>query len=165
MECCNPRSADSAPSTRSAPTCSNSRNDRQPHAKLSSPRPGARCRSTPGRPCLRTETSETSQKTCENFPYAFKGGTRRRAARPGAPGVRPLRPDPPRQPDRAQETSTIRTTRRSQQTGKRLPGSICPVRTRSTKSPAFRPSGLDTQNGHTEGPRHPRCRWYVTKIT
>ena len=38
MARCHPRNADSAPSTRSAPTCSNSRNDRQPHARLSSRR-------------------------------------------------------------------------------------------------------------------------------
>ena len=110
MARCHPRSADSAPSTRSAPTCSNSRNDRQPHAKLSNPRPGARYRSTAGRPCLRTENSETGEKclaarsgekTCENFPYTFKGGTlrapprprpaRRRAASPGRPTYRPDR--------------------------------------------------------------------------
>ena len=44
MARCHPRNAGSAPSTPSAPTCSNSRNDQQPHVRLSSPRPRARHR-------------------------------------------------------------------------------------------------------------------------
>jgi hypothetical protein len=44
MASCHQKNADSAPSTRSAHTCSNSRNDRLPHVRLGSQHPRARNR-------------------------------------------------------------------------------------------------------------------------